>query len=343
MRGFMMSAYSLTHLSDQALLADLAVLVTADRHTTAALLAHIAEVDARALYLPAACASMHQYCTRVLHLAEDVAFKRIRAARAARRFPQIFGAIADGRLHASGVVLLAPHLTDDNADELLEAAGHKSKAEIEVLLAQRCPRPDVPTKLEPQPAPAGSPMREVDLDPPGDAPRPAARVTPLAPQRFALQLTIDQATQEKLMRAQALLRHRVPSGGLAQVLDHALDALLATLEREKFGATTRPRTGQRRSAGTDPRHVPSEVKRAVHARDGEQCTFVSEEGERCSERGFLEFDHRTPVARGGQPTVDNLRMMCKLCRARDNLHYADSGIMPRSLPPPSVETCSYAA
>jgi hypothetical protein len=51
----MMRAYSLSHLSNQALLADLAALVAADRQTTAALLAHIAEVDARALYLPAAC------------------------------------------------------------------------------------------------------------------------------------------------------------------------------------------------------------------------------------------------------------------------------------------------
>ena len=140
----MMRDYSLTHLSDQALLADLAVLVTVDRQTTAALLAHIAEVDARKLYLPAACSSMQVYCVQVLHLAEEVAYKRIRAARAARRFPQIFDAIAEGRLHVTGVVLLAPHLTDDNADELLTAAGHKSKTEIEVLLAHRCPRPDVP-------------------------------------------------------------------------------------------------------------------------------------------------------------------------------------------------------
>jgi hypothetical protein len=306
-----MRAYSLSHLSDQALLADLAVLVTADRQTTAALLAHIAEVDARELYLPAACSSMYAYCTQVLRLAEGAAYKRIHAARAARQFPQIFDAIADGRLHLSGVVLLAPHLTGDNADELLAAAGHKSKAEIAVLLAQRRPRPDVPTKLEPLPAPAGLPLREVDLDPPPDAPPPATRVTPLAPQRFALELTIDQAMQEKIMRAQARMRHEVPSGDLAQILDRALDALLAQQERKKFGATTRPRSGQRRQAGTDPRYVTSEVRRAVHARDGEQCTFVSEEGVRCSERGFLELDHHVPVARGGQPTVDNLRTMCK--------------------------------
>ena len=46
--------YSLSHLSDQALLRDLAALVTRDRATTADLLAHLAEVDARKLYLPAA-------------------------------------------------------------------------------------------------------------------------------------------------------------------------------------------------------------------------------------------------------------------------------------------------
>jgi hypothetical protein len=306
-----MRAYSLSHLSDQTLLADLAALVAADRQTTAALLAHIAEVDARRLFLPAACSCMHVYCVQVLHLAEDVAFKRIQAARAARQFPQIFDAIADGRLHVSGVVLLAPHLTNENADALLAAAGHKSKAEIAVLLAQHCPRPDVPTRLEPLPAPAGAlPLREVDLDPPPAAPPPVTKVTPLAPQRFALHLTIDQAMQEKIMRAQARMRHEVPSGDLAQILDRALDALLAQQERKKFGATARPRTGKRRAAGTDPRYVPAEVRRAVHARDGEQCTFVSEAGVRCSERGFLELDHRVPVARGGQPTVDNLRTMC---------------------------------
>src|SRR6185503_15951772 len=50
-----MSAYSLTHLSDREVLDHLTALVAADQQTTAALLAHLAEVDARALYLPAAC------------------------------------------------------------------------------------------------------------------------------------------------------------------------------------------------------------------------------------------------------------------------------------------------
>ena len=81
-----MSNYSLSHLSDETLLRDLASLVARDRATTGALLAHIAEVDARRLYLPAAHPSMYSYCVQE-RLSEDSACKRIRAARTAREFP----------------------------------------------------------------------------------------------------------------------------------------------------------------------------------------------------------------------------------------------------------------
>jgi hypothetical protein len=136
------------------------------------------------------------------------------------------------------------------------------------------------------------------------------RAKPLAPERFALQLTISLETRDKLARAQALLRHRNPSGDLADVLDRALEALLSRLEKEKLGATSRPRARRARTAESDPRYVPPAVKRAVYARDGEQCTFTSEAGERCTERGFLELDHVTPVAHGGRPTVDGTRVLC---------------------------------
>ncbi|HEY3215804.1 MAG TPA: HNH endonuclease, partial [Candidatus Eisenbacteria bacterium] len=147
-----MSRYALSHLADRTLLRDLTVLVAQDRTTTAELLAHIAEVDARKLYLPAAYPSMHAYCLGELHFCEQAAFKRILAARTARRFPAILDAVAEGRLHLTGVVLLAPHLTEGTADDLLAAATHKSKAEIERLLAASFPRADVLDRVEATPA-----------------------------------------------------------------------------------------------------------------------------------------------------------------------------------------------
>ena len=140
-----MATYTLSHLSDLVLLRDLKHLVARDRTITAALLAHIAEVDSRKLYLPAAYPSMHAYCVGELHLSEDAAFKRIRAGRAARQFPAIYDAVAQGRLHLSAVVLLVPYLSPETADELLVAAEHKTRAEIEVLLAERFPRPELAT------------------------------------------------------------------------------------------------------------------------------------------------------------------------------------------------------
>src|SRR2546426_12231821 len=135
-----MDDYSLSHLSDHALELDLAAVVSRDRATTASLLAHIAEFDARRLYLPAAYPSMHAYCVHELHLSEDSAYKRITAARVARQFPVVFEALAEGRLHLAAIGLLSPYVRPENTDELLEAAVHKTKSEIEEPLAQRFPR-----------------------------------------------------------------------------------------------------------------------------------------------------------------------------------------------------------
>ena len=103
-----MREYTLTHLSDTALLRDLAALLARDRITTATLLAHIAEVDARKLYRPAGYPSMHAYCVDELHLSEDAAKKRIQAARASRQLPMLFTALAEGRLHVGALCMLAP-------------------------------------------------------------------------------------------------------------------------------------------------------------------------------------------------------------------------------------------
>ena len=263
-----MPAFTFAGVSDETLLADLAALVATDRQTTAALLAHLAEVDARQLFLPAACPSMFAYCTRVLRLSEDAAFKRIRAARLARRYPQIFDAIADGRLHLSGVVMLVPHVTDDNVDRLLVEAAHRTKAEIEMIVAGLAPQPDLPTSITPIEA-GGSRGGAWEVAPgpvPAAPAREATRATPLSPERFALRVTIGRETRDKLERAQALMRHRNPSGDLGEVIGRAVDALLVVLEREKFGITSRPRAAKPRAKDADPRYVAKEVRRIVHAR-----------------------------------------------------------------------------
>jgi hypothetical protein len=333
-----MDRTSLARLSDRDLLQRLTTVLAQDRATTAELLAILAEVDARKLYLPMAYPSMYAYCVGKLGLCEQAAFRRIRAARAARRFPALLPALADGRLTLSAVLLLSTHLTRENCATLIAEATRKNRLELERMLAERFPRQDVATQVVPlvpidaatalgltmssvSPATSSacqlSPATVVfdergipEPSPPPAATPPRPRITPLAPERYALQVTVSQPTYEKLQHARALLGHAVPTGDLAEVLDRALDSLIAKLERRKCAATSKPRaTRPRRSRNV--RYIPAPVRRAVWERDGGRCTFVSDTGHRCDERSRLEFDHIEPVARGGRSTLEGLRLRCR--------------------------------
>ena len=305
-----MSRYLRSHLADSSLLEGLTTHLAREHASLAEVLADLAEVDERRLYLGDAYPSMSTWCVGKLHFSEQAAHKRLNAARAARRFPAIFEAVADGRLHLSAVVLLASKLTEENAEELLGAAAHKTRAEIELLIAQRFPRRDLPARIQvaqlsPGKVELSTPVDE--LSTPLSPPRPL--LTPLAPQRFGLQVTISQNTHDKLRYAQQLLSHRLRPGDLAEVLDLALDALIERLEKGKFGAASRSRRG--RGLKTDGRYIRLAVKHAVWQRDQGQCTFVSESGQRCPSREKIEFDHIEEFANGGLATAGNLRLRCQ--------------------------------
>ena len=94
------------------------------------------------------------------------------------------------------------------------------------------------------------------------------------------------------------------------MLDRALELLVRDLEKRQFATTDRPRTRRGRPS-KNPRHIPAEVKRAVRERDGGRCTFIGDTGHRCEARECLEFDHEVPVARGGRPTIGNIRLRCR--------------------------------
>jgi hypothetical protein len=298
-----MHDYSLTHLRDDALLRDLAMLVAQDHVITATLLAHIAEVDTRRLYVPAGYSSMHAYCVEELRLSEDAAGRRIQAARAGRRYPSLFTALAEGRLHLTAVCLLAPHLTAESAEELITAATHKKKSEIEVFLAGRFGRPELPASMRPITAIRPLDPHEFLQHALAHAENSREKPAPAWTERFLLKVAIP--------KSKALLSHAIPSGDIAQVLARALKAAIPLLERQKFGAITRRPHPERTFASVQKRHIPAQVRRAVWKRDQGQCTFVSASGTRCKARRFLEFDHMDPVARGGEATVERMRLRCR--------------------------------
>jgi len=303
------------------------------------LVSGIGEVDERRLYAREASPSMFAYCTEVLHLSEAEAYLRIAAARASREHPMLLPMLADGRLHLTGIAKLAPHLTRQNRDLLLKRATHRSKREIEELVAELSPRPDAPALMRKPPKtkkvstlpavlpegvaasdslpPDGVATREPQLRPDAVGPfqaTPASTplVQPLAPARYKVQFTASADLHDKLERLRALMRAKVPDGDLAAIIDEAVTEKLERLEARRFAETKAPRA-MLSETDTSPssRHIPAAVRRIVAERDGMRYRYVDEQGRRCTERHRLEFHHRRPFGFGGDHRPENIRLLCR--------------------------------
>jgi hypothetical protein len=212
-------------LSDNELVARIKGLTAREREATAQIVVHLAELDTRDVHLREGYSSLHVYCRDALGLTDSEAFNRIEVARAGRRFPVILEMLLADAAHLTAVRVLAPHLTEENHRSALEAARGKTKAEVELIVAEIAPRPDVAASARrlsgrsdesaaPAVAAAAAPpvMAEPETDAHGTlavtaapaamtAPAPADRtrpVEPLSPGRYKLQLTITGETLEKL-------------------------------------------------------------------------------------------------------------------------------------------------
>src|SRR5712691_8205271 len=143
-----------TALSDRDLLARLQVLASKEREASVELVDHLAALDSRpALYAAQGYGSLFSYCTQALRLSEDAACSRIEAARACRRFPLILELLASGSLSLTSVRLLGRHLTPENHQSVLAKARNSTRREIEALVAELAPRPDLPSAVRKLPCP----------------------------------------------------------------------------------------------------------------------------------------------------------------------------------------------
>jgi 5-methylcytosine-specific restriction endonuclease McrA len=397
---------NLAHLTDSELLTNTRALVGRSNHVFAALLAHLAEVEARGLHRSRACSSLYTYCIYELRFSEDAAARRAGAAKLVKRFPLVLECIANGELHLTGLLMLGPHLTPENVVQVLARAKFRTKKELGQLVRELHPLPLIPDSIEPlgrelrtlraptwaqyvsSCAPAVRELR------PGERPRdwandadtsdveashaetndvgtsdvdPAAvgsasalpalaRVNELraelppitAPQQYQMQFSTTEQHVKLVERAKALLARGAPSKSLGQLHLDAMKLLVASLEKQRFAVTDRPRrraetsprssgptaiAGEETAASSETtaseataalesprrntasrrrsRHIPAAIRRAVFERDAGRCTYVDARGERCRETHSLELHHREPFGKHGEHCTDNLTLHCR--------------------------------
>lgn len=415
---------SLVALSDERLTSELEDIAVEKRVVDARLLLYLSELDRRRLYRERGFPSLFEFCVSHLGFSEDVAYKRVSAARTIREYPLALELLCAGKIHLSALVILKPHLNPGNYREWLAIAVGKTKREIERLVVGRFPQPDTASRIRKLPevvtcdepmrvtstnnlvskdseggasfvaknaaaipsAPIGSPSSKpsgfassqsvtnrVDATRPVHPPIPSRRtvVQPISAHKYRVTFTTSAEFIRKLEHAKALVSHSISPVDLTALFERALDMLIESTERRRFGSTRSRRvdrpldsvspvqidergsdaaemqsasepTGEvapatqcsrrivadekpaRHGAGQDEteprnpsmhgphqsRYVPANVRRVVWQRDEGQCTFVSDEGRRCSSQHFLQIDHVTPFAFGGVASATNLRLRC---------------------------------
>jgi hypothetical protein len=218
---------------------------------------------------------MFAYCVDVLRFAEAVAYKRISAMRAARRYPEVLTALREGALHLTAVSLLAPQLTAGNVTELLAAARHRTAEEIRRMLADRRPKPDVAssvrrlsdpsiraveragesianaenrkTALESQSSPrASSLVLPARLS--GAVAPPAGPPEPLGEDRYRIRFTADRELHGQIQQLKSLMRHQIPDGDVGKILAKGVAVLLKQVRARKFGECSVPCAARSESA-----------------------------------------------------------------------------------------------
>jgi 5-methylcytosine-specific restriction endonuclease McrA len=140
---------SLTGLSDRALVTRLRKLVNQEKSLTIEILPHLAEVDRRQLYVGRGYSSLFEYCVSHLGYGESSAWRRVCAARAVGRAPEIYDLLKREKLTFSGVILLSKALRPDNKRELLVRVVGKSRRQIEQVVAEYQPPKRIPDQARP--------------------------------------------------------------------------------------------------------------------------------------------------------------------------------------------------
>ena len=260
-------------LDDERLVRETVRLHGVERGVLAELLVYLGEVDARRLYAQGPYSSMYAWCHGELGLSESQTAKRIRVARAARRFPALLEAIEAGRLHLSAAHALAPVLTEEKHRHLIAQSEGKSRmvqatdfvrdaeaklrfTRVQMLVAAAAPKPPVPDSVRrlPRPGPKPTPPSPGTEAAPKPAPTPEplalapqtlteraakpkpGRVSPLSGETFKVTFTADAELVAKLDEVRDLLSHAEPGADLATVVGRALDVLKERLLVRKRGA-----------------------------------------------------------------------------------------------------------
>lgn len=228
-------------MKDEDLWETMKALAAEKRPVVAVVVEHLAEVDRRELYTDRGYRSLYDYCVYSLKYAEGAAYRRIRAARAVLKRPELLKDLLSGALSLETLTLLHPHLEAPYFDDLLVRARARTTREVEMIAAEYglvVRARDVMRFIgmeTPVTTPGSGVATAALLQAPGGGGPPQAVSTAdgvAAKKLVRVSFTADEELYKMVLRSQQLLRHKYPNGCLEGVFK---DALKLLIEKKDLG------------------------------------------------------------------------------------------------------------
>lgn len=291
-----------------------------EHESTVYLLVYLSEYEKRGL---CNAQSAYSYLRDKLKYSEGAAYRRLKASRCISKYPEVLKLLKEQRVNLSTICEFSNYLSQFNKAKLLEEVLDKSKTEVISVIAkyqsaQKAKKERVQTiktvvKKEPLPLfsnEKAKAIQKVEQEP--KKPEPKEQEYEI---RKSLNFSVSECCYKKLEYVKELLSNKYPQGAsLEQILEEGADSLidkLCPIKKAKKRAKRKLRKKSNKKVSRNKRIKLSEsVKAEVYEKCNNQCTFVDDEGNRCTSRWQLEIDHIKPLAKGGSNEVENLRLLC---------------------------------
>ncbi len=158
-----------------------------------------------------------------------------------------------------------------------------------------------------------------------------------------LRVVVSDELMKKFEKIKGLVAHSYPKLSMAQLdpdrKNERRKKRKESKDEKAADADTTPQTHSTPapesglSLKQSPRYIPAAIRSEVWARDKGKCTFVSlETGKRCESRHGLQYDHKIPLALGGQTELSNLRILCSRHNSWEAIQKIGHATMKRYIP-----------
>lgn len=316
-----MNSATVKSLSDQQLIERTEYLARRERAVVEYLIWHLQEIQDRKLFILMGYTSLFECLVKHFKYSEPVAYTRMSALKIMSAVPEAAGALNSGEVSLTTLSLTQSFIRKQEKEtgekisleqkiQYLESIKNRSAAEVKKVLATI------------------HPVAELPLD----------KVHHLTSDHAQLQVVVDNSTLEKIEKLKSLISHENIDPSYNEIFNLSLDLAIKEIEKKKGINTTgrnlkmnasveaassaacqddshQPLSSQLSTqsfSGKSSRYVSRDIKRTVLSRSNGQCEHIHSNGQRCSSKFQIEFDHILAFSKGGGAGIDNIQSLCRV-------------------------------